>query len=39
MAEAMRHAVIGGRAARVAGRIPKRFHANASTSMEGRPDL
>jgi thiazole synthase len=39
MAEAMRHAVIAGREARMAGRIPKRFHAEASSSMEGRPDL
>jgi thiazole synthase len=39
MAEAMRDAVRAGRAARLAGRIPKRFHASPSTSMEGRPDL
>ncbi|WP_312870822.1 thiazole synthase [Gordonia asplenii] len=31
MAEAMRHAVLGGRAARRAGRIPKRFWAQASS--------
>jgi thiazole synthase len=39
MAVAMRHAVEGGHAARLAGRIPKRLHAEASTPMEGRPDL
>jgi thiazole synthase len=39
MAIAMRHAVIAGREARLAGRIPRRHHARASTSMEGRPDL
>jgi thiazole synthase len=39
MAEAMRHAVLAGRAARLAGRIPRRFHALASTADEGRPDL
>lgn len=31
MATAMRHAVIGGRQARLAGRIPKRFWAQASS--------
>lgn len=36
MAEAMRKAVEGGRLARGAGRIPRRTHAEASTSMEGR---
>jgi len=35
MAAAMRHAVIAGRLARSAGRIPRRFHALASTSDEG----
>ena len=35
MAEAMRHAVIAGRLAYTAGRIPRRFHALASTSDEG----
>jgi thiazole synthase len=35
MAEAMRHAVRAGRLAAQAGRIPKRFHALASTSDEG----
>lgn len=39
MAEAMRHAVLAGRSARLAGRIPRRFHALASTPDEGRPDL
>jgi thiazole synthase len=39
MAVAMRHAVAAGHAARLAGRIPKRLHAEASTPMEGRPDL
>ncbi|MBM2619196.1 thiazole synthase [Actinoplanes sp. LDG1-06] len=36
MAAAMRHAVLAGRLAFEAGRIPKRFHALASTSDEGR---
>ncbi|MBB5871503.1 thiazole synthase [Allocatelliglobosispora scoriae] len=36
MAGAMRHAVIAGRLARLAGRIPRRFHAHASTSESGR---
>jgi thiazole synthase len=31
MAEAMRHAVAAGRLARLAGRIPKRYHARASS--------
>lgn len=31
MASAMRHAVLGGRAARVAGRVPQRFWAQASS--------
>jgi thiazole synthase len=39
MAAAMRHAVEAGWLAAGAGRIPKRFHALASTSDEGRPDL
>jgi thiazole synthase len=40
MAAAMRHAVIAGRLAARAGRIPRRFdHALASTPDEGRPDL
>lgn len=39
MAAAMRHAVEAGRLAAAAGRIPRRFHALASTPDEGRPDL
>jgi thiazole synthase len=36
MALAMRHAVDAGRLAHSAGRIPQRWHAEASTSMHGR---
>ena len=39
MALAMRHAVEAGRLAAGAGRIPRRWHAQASTPMQGRPDL
>lgn len=39
MATAMRHAVEAGRLAAGAGRIPRRFHALASTPDDGRPDL
>ena len=39
MAQAFKHAVIGGRLAAQAGRIPQRRHALASSAMEGRPDL
>jgi thiazole synthase len=39
MAQAFRHAVIAGRLASQAGRIPKRQHALASSAMDGRPDL
>lgn len=39
MALAMRHAVAAGRLAAGAGRIPRRWHAEASTPMQGRPDL
>jgi len=39
MAKAMRHAVEAGRAAREAGRIPKRLYAEASTPEEGIPGL
>src|SRR5688572_23963485 len=39
MAAAMRQAVEAGRAAREAGRIPRRLHAEASTPVEGTPDL
>jgi thiazole synthase len=39
MATAMRHAVEAGLLARGAGRIPRRRYAEASTSLEGIPDL
>ena len=39
MASAMRSAVEAGRAARLAGRIPKRLYAEASTPEEGMPGL
>lgn len=39
MGEAFKHAVIAGRLAAQAGRIPKREHALASSAMEGRADL
>ena len=39
MAAAFRHAVIAGRLAAQAGRIPKREHALASSPFEGRADL
>jgi thiazole synthase len=39
MALAMRHAVEAGRLARGAGRIPRRWHAEASTQTAGLPDL
>jgi thiazole synthase len=39
MAAAMRQAVEAGRLARGAGRIPKRWHAQASTPWEGLPSL
>ena len=39
MALAMRHAVEGGRLALGAGRIPRRWHAEASTQVDGRPQL
>jgi len=39
MATAMRGAVEAGRAARRAGRIPRRTHAEASTPEEGLPEL
>ncbi|HWZ45294.1 MAG TPA: thiazole synthase [Candidatus Saccharimonadales bacterium] len=35
MADAMRHAVIGGRLAYLAGRMPKRLYATASSPLEG----
>jgi thiazole synthase len=39
MAEAMRRAVEAGRLARIAGRIPRRHHAEPSSPMDGRPEL
>jgi thiazole synthase len=39
MAAAMRAAVEAGWAARRAGRIPRRLHAEASTPLAGRPEL
>ncbi|GAA3756354.1 thiazole synthase [Plantactinospora mayteni] len=39
MATAMRYAIEAGRLAAGAGRIPRRFHALASTPDEGRPEL
>lgn len=39
MAEAMRNAVVAGRLARSAGRIPRRRYADPSTTFEGMPDL
>jgi len=35
MAEAMRHAVIAGRAAYVAGRMPRKLYATASSPLQG----
>ncbi|MGG5173594.1 thiazole synthase [Pseudarthrobacter sp. J1763] len=39
MGEAFRHAVVAGRLARLAGRIPKREHALASSPMQGRAEF
>ncbi len=39
MATAMRAAVEAGYTARLAGRIPRRLHAEASTPVEGTPEL
>jgi thiazole synthase len=39
MAQAFRHAVIAGRLAALSGRIPRREHALASSTMLGRADL
>jgi thiazole synthase len=39
MATAMRLAVAAGYAARTAGRIPRRWHAQASSPLAGRPEL
>lgn len=36
MARAMRHAAVAGREAYLAGRMPRRFYAEASSPMEGR---
>jgi thiazole synthase len=35
MAEAMKHAVMGGRQAYLAGRMPKPLYATASSPLEG----
>ena len=35
MAEAMKHAVIAGRLAYLAGRIPRKMYATASSPFEG----
>ena len=35
MAEAMQHAVLAGRQAFLAGRMPRRLYATASSPMEG----
>ena len=39
MGEAFKHAVIAGRQAKAAGRIPRREHALASSAMEGRAEF
>jgi len=39
MATAMRHAVVAGRLAKEAGRIPRRLYAEASTTFDGLADL
>jgi thiazole synthase len=39
MGEAFKHAVIAGRLAKAAGRIPRREHALASSAMEGRAEF
>jgi thiazole synthase len=39
MAGAMRLAVAAGHAARAAGRIPRRWHARASSPVDGRPEF
>jgi thiazole synthase len=39
MATAMRLAVAAGHAAATAGRIPRRWHARASSPVDGRPEL
>jgi thiazole synthase len=35
MADAMKHAVMAGRLAHLAGRIPKKMYATASSPVEG----
>jgi len=35
MAEAMQHAVVAGRQAYLAGRMPKKLYATASSPLEG----
>jgi thiazole synthase len=35
MSVAMKHAIVAGRLAHLAGRIPKRLYANASSPEEG----
>ena len=35
MAEAMRHGVLAGRQAYLAGRMPKKLYATASSPLEG----
>jgi thiazole synthase len=35
MAEAMKHAVLAGREAYLAGRMPKKLYATASSPLEG----
>jgi len=35
MAEAMKHAVLAGRAAYLAGRMPRKLYATASSPMHG----
>ena len=39
MAHAMRHAVVAGRLAYLAGRIPRKLYAQASSPMEGIPGV
>ena len=39
MASAMRAAIEAGRLAFEAGRIPRKLHAEASTPIEGTPEL
>jgi thiazole synthase len=39
MAAAMRRAVEAGRLAYLAGRIPRKLYASASTPLEGMPEL